>query len=138
MVGICRLSWCKKTQGTSMRMDPRLQGTRVGRRGTERRGCRPGHRPSLNKYSPGIMWRTIDTKQVCQFIGTPSVECCSKTIFPTRVTWGLISNSRGTVKEALFILVRQPAKQVPCLVSPNPPSGCQAQGFKISTTNKIK
>jgi hypothetical protein len=33
-----------------------------------------------------------DTKQMCQFVGTQS-----KRIFPTRVTRGLISNSRGIV-----------------------------------------
>jgi hypothetical protein len=38
--------------------------------------------------------------------------------FPTRVTGGLISDSRGTVKKALYVLVKQPAKQVPSLVSP--------------------
>jgi hypothetical protein len=27
-----------------------------------------------------------DTKQVCQFVGTPSAECCSKGIFPTWMT----------------------------------------------------
>jgi hypothetical protein len=50
---------------------------------------------------------------------------------------GLILNSQGTVKKALFVLIKQPAKHVPCLVSPTPPSGCQAQGFKISTAKKI-
>jgi hypothetical protein len=81
---------------------------------------------------------TDDTKQVCHFVGTPSVECCIKKKFPHKDDYGLISNSRGTVKKSLFILVRQPAEQVPCLVSPTPPSACQAQGFEISTTNKIK
>jgi hypothetical protein len=42
---------------------------------------------------------TNDTKKVCQFIRTPSTEWCSKRIFPTRVTQGLISNSRGTVEK---------------------------------------
>jgi hypothetical protein len=28
-----------------------------------------------------------DTKQVCQFVGTPSAEYCSKRIFLTRMTW---------------------------------------------------
>jgi hypothetical protein len=70
-----------------------------------------------------------DTKEVCQFVGTPSVECYSKRIFPTRVTRGLISNSRRIVIKASSVLVSQLAKQVPCLVSPTPPCGCQAQGF---------
>jgi hypothetical protein len=70
-----------------------------------------------------------DTKQVCQFIETQSAECCSKIIFPTRVTRGLISNSREIVEKASTVLIKQPAKQFPCLVSPTPPCGCQAQGF---------
>jgi hypothetical protein len=56
----------------------------------------------------------------------------AREIFPTRVTWGLITNYRGTVEKALSVLIKQPAKQVPCLVSPTPPSGCQEQGFEIS------
>jgi hypothetical protein len=54
-----------------------------------------------------------------------------KRIFPTRVTQGLISNFRGTVEKAPLILMKQPGKQALCLVSPTPPSGCQAQGFDI-------
>jgi hypothetical protein len=80
---------------------------------------------------------TDDTKQVCQFDGTPSAELCSERIFPTRLTWGLISNSLGTVKKASSVLVKQHAKQVLFFVPPTPPSGCQAQGFSIRTTNKI-
>jgi hypothetical protein len=72
-----------------------------------------------------------DTKKVCQFVGTPSVEYYSKRIFPTRVTQGLISNSQRTVKKASSVLVKQPAKQVPYLVFLTPPCGCQAQGFGI-------
>jgi hypothetical protein len=82
--------------------------------------------------------RFDDIKQVCHFVGTPSAEYCSNRIFPIRVTQGLISNSWGIVEKDLFVLVRQLAKQVPCLVSLTPPSGCQVQGFEISTTNKIK
>jgi hypothetical protein len=51
-----------------------------------------------------------DTKKVCQFVGTPSSEWCSKRIFPTRVTRCLISNSWGTVEKASLVLVKQPAK----------------------------
>jgi hypothetical protein len=62
----------------------------------------------------------------------------AREIFPTRVTHGLISNTRGTVEKSLFVLVKRPTKQVPCLMWPTPPSGWQAQGFKISIANKIK
>jgi hypothetical protein len=46
--------------------------------------------------------------------------------------------TRETVKKALFVLIRKPAKLSPYLASPTPPSGCQEQGFGISTTNKTK
>jgi hypothetical protein len=62
----------------------------------------------------------------------------ARTKFPHKDDSGLILNFQGIVEKALFVLVRQPAKEVPCLVSPTLPSGCQAQGFKISTANKIK
>jgi hypothetical protein len=51
---------------------------------------------------------------------------------------GLLSNSQETVEKALSVLIKQPAKQVPSLVSPTSPSGCQAQGFEIRTSNKMK
>jgi hypothetical protein len=47
-------------------------------------------------------------------------------------TRGLISNSRGTVEKAPVVLFKQPAKQLPCLISPTLPSGCQAQGVNVS------
>jgi hypothetical protein len=52
--------------------------------------------------------------------------------FPTKVTrgWGTFEKDP--------VLVKQPAKQVLCLVSPTPPSGCQAQSFEISIANKTK
>jgi hypothetical protein len=77
-----------------------------------------------------------DTKQVCQFIGTPNAECCSKKSFLTRVTQGLISNSWGIVKKSPIVFVKQPTKQGLCLASPNPPCGFQAQGFGIRTTKQ--
>jgi hypothetical protein len=72
---------------------------------------------------------------MCHFVGSPSVECCSKNKFSPRENSGFISNSWGRVEKALFILVRQPTKQSPCLASPTPPSGCQAQDVNVS---KIK
>jgi hypothetical protein len=65
----------------------------------------------------------------------PSAECCSKSKFSSRGNLGFISNSQGTVEKALF--VKQHTKQFPCLVSPTPPSGCQAQGVNISKINMI-
>jgi hypothetical protein len=54
------------------------------------------------------------------------------------VTYGLISNSWRTVVKASSVLVKQPAKQVPFLVFPTPPCGCQAQGFGIRTAKQNK
>jgi hypothetical protein len=59
----------------------------------------------------------------------------ARRIFPTSVTQGLISNSRGTIGKASSNLILQPAKQILCLVPPTPPCGCQAQSIGIS---KIK
>jgi hypothetical protein len=75
---------------------------------------------------------------MCHFVGTPSVEYCSKRKFSHKDKLGLISNSQGTVEKSLFVVVKQPAKQVPYLVSPTLPSGCQAQDFEINIANKIK
>jgi hypothetical protein len=36
-----------------------------------------------------LVWAHDDTKKVCQLVGTPSIEWCSKTVLPTRVTRGL-------------------------------------------------
>jgi hypothetical protein len=55
--------------------------------------------------------------------------------FPHEGTWGLISNSWEQLRKLSSFFFKQPAKQLPCLVSPTPPSGCQAQGVNIS---KIK
>ena len=74
----------------------------------------------------------LDGNNLYQLVGTPSAECCSKRLFPTRVTRGFISNSRGIGKEVNSSPpVVQPEKQSSCLVSPTPPCGCQAQGFVL-------
>jgi hypothetical protein len=67
---------------------------------------------------------------MCHFLGLQVRSVIARVNFPHKETRGLISNSQGTVVKALFVLVRQPAKQSPCLVSPTPPSGFQAQSIK--------
>jgi hypothetical protein len=52
--------------------------------------------------------------------------------FPHEGTRGLISNSPGTVEKLCSFFFKRPTKQSPRLVSPTPPSGCQAQGVKVS------
>jgi hypothetical protein len=51
-----------------------------------------------------------DTKQRCQFVGTPSAKCCSKSKFSPRGNSGLISNSRGTVEKSLVVLLQATSK----------------------------
>jgi hypothetical protein len=57
--------------------------------------------------------------------------------FPHEGTRGLISNSQGTVKKALVILLQATCKTIFCFVSPTLPSGCQAQGVNVSKINMI-
>jgi hypothetical protein len=63
-------------------------------------------------------------------VGTSTAKCCSKSKISPQGNSGFISNSRGTAKKVLFVLVRQHAKQTPCLASPTPSSDCQAQGVE--------
>jgi hypothetical protein len=49
--------------------------------------------------------RVMETISVYQFVGIPSAECCSKRIFPTKVTRGFISNPQGIGLEADFFLL---------------------------------
>jgi hypothetical protein len=74
---------------------------------------------------------------MCHFIGTPSAEYCSKSKFSPQGNWGFISNCQETVEKAFFVFVKQPTKQFACLVSPTPPSDCQAQGVNVSIINMI-
>jgi hypothetical protein len=77
-----------------------------------------------------VMTCTDDTKQVCQSLELQVQSDLEREIFPIRMTRGLISNSQETVEKDLSVLVKQPARQVPCLVSPNPPSGCKHKVLK--------
>jgi hypothetical protein len=74
---------------------------------------------------------------MCHFVGAPSAESCSKSKFSLRGNSGFISNSRGTLKKNLFVLVKQPTKQFPYLVSPTPLSGCQEEGVNVSKINMM-
>jgi hypothetical protein len=55
----------------------------------------------------------------CRFIGTPIAECCSKSSFPHEGNSGLISNSRGTVKKSLVVLLPATCKTIPRSCVPN-------------------
>jgi hypothetical protein len=52
--------------------------------------------------------------------------------FPHEGTHGLISTLGEQSKKLRSFFFKQPAKQSPCLVSPTPLSGCQAQGVKVT------
>jgi hypothetical protein len=69
-------------------------------------------------------------------IGTPSAECCSKS-FPHEETRGLYRTLGEQSKKLSSFFVKQRTKQFLCLVSPTPPSGCQAQGVSVSKINMI-
>jgi hypothetical protein len=72
-----------------------------------------------------------DTKQVCQ-VWTPSAECCSKSKFSPLGKLGVNIKFSGNSQKSSARFFQQPAKQFLVLVSPTPPSGCQAQGVDVS------
>jgi hypothetical protein len=57
VVGVRRGALAEESRGTSVGAKTRRPGTRVSWRSADRRGGRPGHRPSLNHAGPGIMRR---------------------------------------------------------------------------------
>jgi hypothetical protein len=76
-----------------------------------------------------------DTKQGANSSGFRVQSVVERINFPHEGTRGLISNSRGTVIKLSSFFFKEPTKQFPCLVSPTPLSGCQAQDVNVS---KIK
>jgi hypothetical protein len=80
----------------------------------------------INKVHVSLKKTNDNTKQYATSLGL-QVQSYNKSKFSVQGNSGFISKSRGTVVKALSILVRQPAKHSPCLASPTPPSGCQAQ-----------
>jgi hypothetical protein len=71
-----------------------------------------------------------DTKQCATLLELQEQSVVARVNFSHEGTWGLYRTLEEKFKKALFILVRQPAKQSHCLASPTPPSGCQAQGVE--------
>jgi hypothetical protein len=67
--------------------------------------------------------------------GLQAQSVVAKVNFPHEGNRGLISNSREQSRKLSSFFFKQLAKQLSCLVSPNPPSDCQAQGVNVS---KIK
>jgi hypothetical protein len=52
-------------------------------------------------------------------------------------TRGLYQTLGEQLKKLSSFIIKQPAKQFPCLVSPTPPSGCQTQDVNVSKINMI-
>jgi hypothetical protein len=98
------------------------------------------HKPPSHEYALPILFSiepSLGLDPLLPSLVKPSHDQLgSIPTLPTRVTRGLISNSWGTVKNASSVLVKQPVKQIPCLVSQTPPCGSQAQGFGIRTTKQ--
>jgi hypothetical protein len=55
--------------------------------------------------------------------------------FPHEESRGLYRTLGEQSKKLSLFFVKQPIKQFPCLASPTPPSGCQAQGVNVSKVN---
>jgi hypothetical protein len=57
--------------------------------------------------------------------------------FCHKETRGLYQTPGEQLKKLSSFIIKQPTKQFPCLVSPTPPSGCQAQDVNVSKINMI-
>jgi hypothetical protein len=78
-----------------------------------------------------------DTKQGANSLGLQVQSVVARVNFPPQGNSRFISNSWGTVEKLSSFFVKQPTKKIPCLVSPTPLSGCQAQGVDVSKINMI-
>jgi hypothetical protein len=81
-----------------------------------------------------VIWMMAPIYRVTDSLGlhAQSVVATSKGIFPTRVAQGCTSNSLENNGLTHFFPLQTSYKtQIPCLVSPTPPSGCQAHDFVL-------
>jgi hypothetical protein len=78
-----------------------------------------------------------DTKQGANLLGLQVQSVVASVNFSHEETRGLYRTLREQLKKLSLFFVKQPAKQFPCLVSPTPLSGCQAQGVNVSKINMI-
>ena len=103
-------------------------------------GGAPLRYPSAN--SPAMVPENLSWwQQSMLFVGTPSAECYSNRVFPTRVTRGFISNSQGIRcwKLILLVLVKRPEKQNKLSCAPNSTKWLSSTRFRISNnTSMIK
>jgi hypothetical protein len=78
-----------------------------------------------------------DTKQGANLLGLLVQIVVARVNFLHEETRGLYQTLKEHSKKLSSFFVKQPTKKIPCLVSPTPPSGCQAQGVNVSKINMI-
>jgi hypothetical protein len=86
-----------------------------------------------------ILWYSHDicddTKQGANSLGLQVQSIVARVNFPHKESRGLYRTLGEQSKKLSLFFVKQPTKQFPCLVSPTPSSGCQAQGVNVSKVN---
>jgi hypothetical protein len=78
-----------------------------------------------------------DTKQGANSLGLQVQSVVERVNFPHKETRGLYRTLGEQSKSSLRSLSSNLQKKIPCLVSPTPLSGCQAQGVDVSKINMI-
>jgi hypothetical protein len=78
-----------------------------------------------------------DTKQGANLLGLQVQSVVARVNFPHEETRGLYQTLGEQSKNLSSFFIKQPTKQFPCLVSPTPLSGFQAQGVNVSKINMI-
>ena len=78
---------------------------------------------------------SLDSRRCIRCRLSSKCRVCSsgRLVFPTKVTRGFISNSRGISRFDFIFLSfsRFPANKINCFVPSASPSGCQAQGVRM-------
>jgi hypothetical protein len=90
-----------------------------------------------NVHTIQLKQPTDDTKQGANSLGLQVQSVVARVNFAHEETQGLNQTLGEQSKKLSSFFVKQPTKQFPCLVSPTPPSGCQAQGVNVSKINMI-
>jgi hypothetical protein len=72
------------------------------------------------------------TLNKCAKLGLQVQSVVARVNFPHEETQSLYQTLGEQSQKLLSFFFKQPAKQLPRLVSPIPPSGCQAQGVNVS------
>jgi hypothetical protein len=75
-----------------------------------------------------------DTKQGANSLGVQLQSVVARVNFTHEETRGLYRTLGEQLKNLSSFFIKQPTKQFPCLVSPNPLSGFQAQDVNVSET----